>query len=145
MIAGRIGKWLATGLIAATAVNALAQPLAGCRMHAAEAPAPQTVSPEQASAQQDDRPCHGHGAEVAVASAHEAAPGGHTEHCAHTGSCTCCATGVCGGGHPALSIGSIFRAAYDHGAGTAPRIPSADAPRSVYHDPPLRPPAILTL
>lgn len=140
VIAGRIGKWLATGLIAATAVNALAQLLAGCRMHAADAAPAQT-----ASSQQDDRPCHGRGAEVAVASGHETAPAGHTELCVHAGSCACCATGVCGGGHPALSIGSMFLAAYDPGTGRAPRIPWADAPRSVYFDPPLRPPATQTL
>lgn len=155
MIAGRIGRWLATGLMAATAVNALAQPLAGCRMRAAEAEAPQTASPEQsspeqssaeqASTQQDDRPCHGRGAEIAVASGHETTPGGYAKPCAHAGSCTGCATGVCGGGHPALSIGSISRAAYARGAGTVRRIPSADVPRSVYHDPPLRPPATRTL
>lgn len=149
MFSRRTGKWLATGLIAATAVNALAQPLAGCRMRAAETAAEQMTRPararaEQASARQDDRPCHDHGAEAAVASG-QGAPGERTEHYADAGSCTRCATGLCAGGHPALSIGSISRAAYDHGAGTAPRIPSADAPRSVYHDPPLRPPATRTL
>jgi len=145
VLSRRIGKWLATGLIAATAVNALAQPLADCQMRAADAAAGQTTRleqtrAEQASARQDDRTCRDHGAEAAVASEHEAAPGERTEHCADAGSCTRCATGVCSGSHPALNIGSIFRAGYDPAPARHRAIPQTDAPRSVFHNPPWRPP-----
>lgn len=139
MLLRRIGKWMTVGLIAATAVNALAQPLAGCRMRADAAPA-QTA----AQVPQDEHPCHGHGSQATLAQTHDGASSEHGQHCAHAGSCTCCATGVCGGGHPALNAGSIWLATYNRNAGRAPRLPSTDAPRAVYHDPPLRPPAVTT-
>ncbi len=145
MLSRRIGKWLAAGLIAATGVNAFAQPLAGCHMRAAEAAAVQTTRPEQtsteqASARQDDRPCHSHGAEVAVASGHEAAPGGHTEHCAHASACTCCGVGMCNGGHAALNAPALASAGYDPAPARHRAIPQTDAPRSVFRNPPWRPP-----
>lgn len=136
----RIGKWLTVGLIAATAVNTLAQPLAGCRMRADAAPTQTAVQ-----AQQDEHPCHGHGTEAAVTSNHDGASNAHGQHCAHAGSCTCCATGVCGGAHPALNTVSMGLAVYDRNVGRAPRLASTDAPRAVYHDPPLRPPAVTIL
>lgn len=131
---------MAAGLIAATAVNALAQPLTGCRMHTPDTAPTQTVGTEK-----EDHPCHGHGDEAAVTSAQDSASGEHGQHCMHAGSCTCCATGLCGGAHSALSIGSLFAATYDAGAGKVPHVPLTDAPRTVYHDPPLRPPAETTL
>lgn len=131
----RTGRWLAAGLIGALAVNALAQPLDFCPMRAGESSGP-AIEADGARRCHDDRAADARTA----ASADE-----DGEHDDHAGACTCCWAGMCGGGHAALNAPALASAGYDPGAGKAPRVPHTDAPRAVFHDPPLRPPAVTTL